>query len=83
MIWVGVYLPSNPDSVVVEIDKESGTPMQRFVLFMLCMFSKVGVKYICKYAAVDIHLMPSVISILKSIQNYCYPRFIPNCWGLF
>ena len=30
VFWVGVYLPSNPDSVVVEIDKESGTPMQRF-----------------------------------------------------
>ena len=30
VLWVGVYLPSNPDSVVVEIDKESGTPMQRF-----------------------------------------------------
>ena len=24
----GVYLPSNPDSVVVEIDHGSGTPMQ-------------------------------------------------------
>ena len=24
----GVYLPSNPDSVVVEIDHQSGTPMQ-------------------------------------------------------
>ena len=30
ILWVGVYLPSNPDSVMVEIDKESGTPMQRF-----------------------------------------------------
>ena len=33
ILWVGVYLPSNPDSVVVEIDKESGTPMQRFALY--------------------------------------------------
>ena len=32
ILWVGVYLPSNPDSVAVEIDKESGTPMQRFGL---------------------------------------------------
>ena len=30
--YVGVYLPSNPDSVVVEIDKEPGTAMQRFAL---------------------------------------------------
>ena len=27
---VGVYLPSNPDSVVLEIDYKSGTPMQRY-----------------------------------------------------
>ena len=33
ILWVGVYLPINPDSVVVEIDKESGTPMQRFALY--------------------------------------------------
>ena len=33
--YVGVYLPSNPDSVVVEIDKESGTPMQRFALYLV------------------------------------------------
>jgi len=32
---VGVYLPSNPDSVVVEINKESGTPMQRFVYIIV------------------------------------------------
>ena len=25
---LGVYLPSNPDSVVLEIDKQSGRPMQ-------------------------------------------------------
>jgi len=34
ILWVVVYLPSNPDSVVVEIDKESGTSMQRFVLII-------------------------------------------------
>ena len=34
-ILVGVYLPSNPDSVVVEIDKESGTPMQRFAIILI------------------------------------------------
>jgi len=33
-IFSGVYLPSNPDSVVVEIDKESGTPMQRYLLYI-------------------------------------------------
>ena len=33
ILWIGAYLPSNPDSVVVEIDKESGTPMQRFALY--------------------------------------------------
>ena len=25
----GVYLPANPDSVIVEIDRDSGIPMQR------------------------------------------------------
>ena len=25
---VGVYLPSNPDGVVVDIDKKSGRPLQ-------------------------------------------------------
>ena len=35
VFWVGVYLPSNPDSVVVEIDKESGTPMQRFTMYSI------------------------------------------------
>ena len=28
----GVYLPSNPDSVVLSIDYESGTPMQRYIV---------------------------------------------------
>lgn len=28
MVDVGVYLPSNPDGVVVDIDKKSGRPLQ-------------------------------------------------------
>ena len=28
----GVYLPANPESVITEIDKHSGTPMQRCVM---------------------------------------------------
>ena len=35
ILWVGVYLPRNPDSVVVEIDEESGTPMQRCGLLIV------------------------------------------------
>lgn len=25
----GCYLPSNPDSIILDIDRKSGTPMQR------------------------------------------------------
>lgn len=28
----GCYLPSNPESVILDIDRNSGTPMQRYVL---------------------------------------------------
>lgn len=28
VVDVGVYLPSNPDGVVVDIDKKSGRPLQ-------------------------------------------------------
>ena len=44
VLLVGVYLPSNPDSVVVEIDKKSGTPMQRYL--QICAPSCV---YMYKY----------------------------------
>lgn len=27
-VEIGVYLPSNPDGVVVDIDKKSGRPLQ-------------------------------------------------------
>ena len=30
-LLTGVYLPSNPDSVLLEIDYQSGRPMQRYV----------------------------------------------------
>ena len=49
-IFSGVYLPSNPDSVVVEIDKESGTPMQRYLL-CICMDTQthLDIYLICTY----------------------------------
>ena len=33
---LGVYLPSNPDSLVIEIDYTSGRPMQRYI-YAMCM----------------------------------------------
>ena len=44
-VCVGVYLPSNPDSVVVEIDKESGTPMQRFACINIYSIYQCGQHY--------------------------------------
>ena len=38
-----MYLPSNPDSLVIEIDKESGRPMQRYVHSM-CVVQAEGTK---------------------------------------
>lgn len=35
-VEVGVYLPSNPDGIVVDIDKKSGRPLQSH--------AKVGLK---------------------------------------
>jgi phosphatidylinositol 4-kinase len=29
----GCYLPSNPEAIITEIDYNSGTPMQRYLLF--------------------------------------------------
>lgn len=31
----GCYLPSNPEAMVVDIDYNSGTPMQRYYLFII------------------------------------------------
>lgn len=44
VVDVGVYLPSNPDGVVVDVDKKSGRPLQShakvtfmpFYIFVLC-----------------------------------------------
>lgn len=32
----GCYLPSNPESVILDIDRNSGTPMQRYDLLFVC-----------------------------------------------
>lgn len=35
-VEVGVYLPSNPDGVVVDIDKKSGRPLQSHAKVVRC-----------------------------------------------
>ena len=35
---VGVYLPSNPDGIVVDIDKKSGRPLQSHAKVILLIF---------------------------------------------
>lgn len=32
-VQAGCYLPSNPEAMVIDIDYNSGTPMQRFIIF--------------------------------------------------
>jgi phosphatidylinositol 4-kinase len=38
-VEVGVYLPSNPDGVVVDIDKKSGRPLQSHAKVRCCIYS--------------------------------------------
>lgn len=33
--FVGCYLPSNPEAIVLDIDYKSGTPMQRYHAFVM------------------------------------------------
>lgn len=38
---IGVYLPSNPDGIVVDIDKKSGRPLQSHAKVCSCFTSNL------------------------------------------
>jgi phosphatidylinositol 4-kinase len=41
-IDVGVYLPSNPDGKVIDIDKKSGRPLQSHAKVWYCSFPMIS-----------------------------------------
>jgi len=40
-VQAGCYLPSNPEAMVIDIDYNSGTPMQRFLILFYKSFHGV------------------------------------------
>ena len=56
LLYVGVYLPSNPDSVVLGIDYKSGTPMQRCVLCIAMYSIPSTAAYTCHQLRVAVDL---------------------------